>query len=60
MLHTPPVTLTGSLTVKYLNSTKKMLLLALNIGAQAYQASGNLYGSSKDIGLHPKQITIVK
>ena len=56
--HTP-VTLTGSLTVKYLNSTKKDAALALNIGAQAYQASGNLYGSSKDIGYIPSKLPLL-
>lgn len=56
--HTP-VTLTGSLTVKYLNSTKKGAALALNIGAQAYQASGNLYGSSKDIGYIPSKLPLL-
>ena len=56
--HTP-VTLSGSLTVKYLNSTKKDAALALNIGAQAYQASGNLYGSSKDIGYIPSKLPLL-
>lgn len=56
--HTP-VTLTGSLTVKYLNSTKKDAALALNIGAQAYQGSGNLYGSSKDIGYIPSKLPLL-
>ncbi len=56
--HTP-VTLADSLTVKYLNSTKKDAALALNIGAQAYQASGNLYGSSKDIGYIPSKLPLL-
>jgi len=54
-----PVTLSDSLTVKYLNSTKKDAALALNIGAQAYQASGNLYGSSKDIGYIPSKLPLL-
>ena len=53
------ITLSGSLTVKYLNSTKKDAALALNIGAQAYQASGNLYGSSKDIGYIPSKLPLL-
>lgn len=44
------ITLTGNLVVKYLNSTTSNAVVALNIGATATTASGNLYGSSKDIG----------
>lgn len=36
--------------VRYLNSTKSNAVLALNVGAVAAQGSGNLYGSSKDVG----------
>lgn len=53
------LTLVGSLTAKYLNSTKKDAALALNIGAQAYQGSGNLYGSSKDIGYIPSKLPLL-
>lgn len=44
------ITLTGSLVVKYLNSTKADAVTALNVGARSFQGSGNLYGSSKDVG----------
>jgi len=44
------ITLTGDLTAKYLNATKKDAGIALNLGAVAQQGSGNLYGSSKDVG----------
>lgn len=44
------LTLVGSLQAKYLNATKKDTALAINLGAVAQQGSGNLYGSSKDIG----------
>ena len=37
-------------TAKYTNATKKNAVLALSLGATAVQGSGNLYGSSKDIG----------
>lgn len=37
-------------TAKYANATKKNAVLALSLGATAVQGSGNLYGSSKDIG----------
>jgi len=39
------------LTLKYLNETKADLVLAKNIGAVKQQGSGNLYGSSKDVGV---------
>jgi N4-gp56 family major capsid protein len=45
------LTLVGDLTAKYLNATKKNTAIALLLGAQAQQGSGNLYGSSKDPGL---------
>jgi len=38
-------------TIKFANATKKDAALALNLGGVALQGSGNLYGSSKDIGL---------
>lgn len=36
--------------IKYVNATKANAVGALNIGAVVSQGSGNLYGSSKDIG----------
>ena len=53
------LTLVGSLTAKYLNSTKKDTAIALGLGAQAYQGSGNLYGSSKDIGYIPSKLPLL-
>jgi N4-gp56 family major capsid protein len=45
------VTLVGPLVAKYLNSTKSAAVEALNLGVSVQQGSGNLYGSSKDVGL---------
>lgn len=53
------ITLAGNLTAKYSNATKKDAALALNLGAQAHQASGNLYGSSKDIGYIPSKLPLL-
>lgn len=44
------LTLVGDLQAKYLNSTKRDAVLALDLGVTTQQGSGNLYGSSKDIG----------
>jgi len=44
------LTLVGPLTAKYLNSTKKNAVVALNLGATVLPGYGNLYGSSKDVG----------
>ena len=44
------LTLVGNLQATYLNSTKRDAVLALNLGVTSQQGSGNLYGSSKDIG----------
>jgi N4-gp56 family major capsid protein len=44
------ITVTGALNFKVANATKANTIVALNIGAVAQQGSGNLYGSSKDIG----------
>ena len=44
------VALAGPLTAKYLTAAKKNAVVALNLGVTAQQGSGNLYGSSKDIG----------
>lgn len=38
-------------TFKVLNITKANAITALNLGAVVQQGSGNLYGSSKDVGL---------
>lgn len=43
------ITLTKG-TVKYLNATKANAVDALNLGASLQVGSGNLYGSSKDVG----------
>ena len=44
------VTVTGALNFKVANVTKANAIVALNVGATAQQGSGNLYGTSKDIG----------
>jgi N4-gp56 family major capsid protein len=44
------ITVTGSLNFKVANATKANTIVALNIGAVSQQGSGNLYGTSKDIG----------
>lgn len=44
------LTLVGGLSAVYLNSTKAAAVTALVADAKATQRSGNLYGSSKDIG----------
>lgn len=44
------ITVTGSLVFKVATVTKANAIVALNVGAMASQGSGNLYGSSKDIG----------
>ena len=45
------LTLVGPLTAIYLNSTKAAAVTAItSLGATSVQRSGNLYGSSKDIG----------
>lgn len=44
------ITLVGPLTAKYLNTTKKNAVTALNVGVTAREGYGNLYGSSKDVG----------
>ncbi len=44
------VTVTGKLTFKVSTAGKAAAIVALNVGASSSQGSGNLYGSSKDIG----------
>lgn len=44
------VTVTGSLNFRVATVTKANAIVALNVGAQSQQGSGNLYGSSKDVG----------
>jgi len=44
------VTVTGPLVFKVANATKAAAIVSLNVGALSAQVSGNLYGSSKDIG----------
>jgi N4-gp56 family major capsid protein len=44
------ITVTGSRVFRVSTLAKANAIVALNVGAQAHQASGNLYGSSKDIG----------
>lgn len=44
------ITLVGPLVVRYDTEAKKNAVVALNVGAGAKPGSGNLYGSSKDVG----------
>lgn len=44
------ITITGPLTFKVTTVAKANAIVALNIGAVANRGSGNLYGSSKDVG----------
>lgn len=44
------ITIAGPLTFKVTAQAKANAITALNVGASAVQGSGNLYGSSKDIG----------
>lgn len=44
------ITMTTAAPIRYLNVGKTTTILALNMGAVAHQGSGNLYGSSKDVG----------
>jgi N4-gp56 family major capsid protein len=44
------VTVTGRLTFKVTTSAKANTLVGYNVGAHMAQGSGNLYGSSKDVG----------
>jgi N4-gp56 family major capsid protein len=44
------LTVTGTLQIKVATLTKANAILAFNLGASVQQGSGNLYGSSKDIG----------
>jgi N4-gp56 family major capsid protein len=44
------VTVTGPLTFKVSTVTKANAITALNVGATSQQGSGNMYGTSKDVG----------
>ena len=44
------LTVTGSLTFRVATVAKANAIVAFNLGASVAQGSGNLYGSSKDIG----------
>jgi N4-gp56 family major capsid protein len=44
------ITVTGSLVFKVASQAKANAITALNVGASSHQGSGNMYGSSKDIG----------
>lgn len=44
------ITVTGNLVFRVSTLAKGEAIVALNVGAVSSQASGNLYGSSKDIG----------
>ena len=44
------IAVVGKLTFKVASAAKAAAIVALNVGASSAQGSGNLYGSSKDIG----------
>ena len=44
------ISVVGKLTFKVASAAKAAAIVALNVGASSAQGSGNLYGSSKDIG----------
>jgi N4-gp56 family major capsid protein len=44
------ITVTGPLTFRVANVAAANAIVALNVGASIAQGSGNLYGSSKDVG----------
>ena len=44
------ITITGGLTGKYADATKKNAVITAGVGASISQGGGNLYGSSKDVG----------
>jgi N4-gp56 family major capsid protein len=44
------VTVTGPLTFKVAGVAQANAIVALNVGASSQQGSGNLYGTSKDVG----------
>lgn len=44
------LTIAGSLTFKVASVVKANAITALNLGASVQQGSGNMYGSSKDVG----------
>lgn len=53
------LTVTGSLVFKVATALKATTIQALNIGASIRQGSGNLYGSSKDIGTIPGKLPVL-
>lgn len=53
------ITVTGPLTFKVATVTKANAIAALGVGALVQQGSGNLYGSSKDIGSIPSKLPVL-
>lgn len=52
------ITLTGT-TATYDSDAKKNAVVALNLGVSVQQGSGNLYGSSKDVGSIPGKLPVL-
>lgn len=50
------ITVTGALVFKVAAVAKANAIVALNVGASMQQGSGNMYGSSKDIGTIPGKL----
>jgi len=53
------LTLVGGTVFNVSTSVKADAIVALNLGASALQRSGNLYGSSKDIGSIPGKLPVL-
>ena len=47
------------INIKYATEAKTTTILAFDLGAIAFQGSGNLYGSSKDIGVISKKLPML-
>lgn len=53
------ITLTGGLTAKYANTTKRDAVLAFDLGATSVAGNGNLYGSSRDVGTITSKLPVL-
>ncbi len=53
------ITLTGPLLARYASGAEKDAVVALGVGAVATAGSGNLYGSSKDIGTIDGKLPVI-
>lgn len=53
------LTVVGGTVFNVANQTKANAIVALNLGASAVQRSGNLYGSTKDVGSIPGKLPVL-